>query len=57
MKARGHHPRLAAKGDITVRSVPRADHIVDTPTVTAIIRKDAMDDETPRIVDRPTIQP
>lgn len=43
----------ATKGDITLRFVPRADYIVyiDTPTVTAIIRKDATDDETLRIVD------
>lgn len=38
----------ATKGDITVRLVPRADYIVyiDTPTVTAIIRKGATDAET-----------
>lgn len=43
----------ATKGDITLRFVPRADYIVyiDTPTVTAIVRKDATDDETLRIVD------
>lgn len=43
----------ATKGDITLRFVPRADYIVyvDTPTVSAIIRKDATDDETLRLVD------
>lgn len=42
----------ATKGDITVRLVPLADYIVyiDTPTVTAIVRKDATDAETLRIV-------
>ena len=61
MKARGYEtatpPRngniTATKGDITVRLVPLADYIVyiDTPAVTAIIRKDATDAETLRIVD------
>ena len=43
----------ATKGDITVRLVPLADYIVyiSTPTVTAITRKDATDDETLRIID------
>lgn len=43
----------ATNGDITLRFVPRADYTVyiDTPTVTAIIRKDATDAETLRIVD------
>lgn len=38
----------ATKGDITVRLVPLADYIVyiDTPAVTAIIRKGATDAET-----------
>lgn len=38
----------ATKGDITVRLVPLANYIVyiDTPTVTAIVRKGATDDET-----------
>lgn len=42
----------ATKGDITLRFVPRADYIVyiDTPTVTAIIRKDATDVETMNII-------
>jgi hypothetical protein len=61
MKARGYETTppsptgnvTATKGDITVRLVPLADYIVyiDTPAVTAIIRKDATDDETLRIVD------
>lgn len=43
----------ATKGGNTVRLVPLADYIVyiDTPTVTAIIRDGATDDETLRIVD------
>lgn len=43
----------ATKGDITVRLVPLANYIVyvDTPTVSAIVRKDATDAETLRIVD------
>ena len=43
----------ATKGNITVRFVPRADYVVyiDTPTVTAIIRKDATDAETLRMID------
>ena len=43
----------ATKGDVTVRFVPLANYIVyiDTPTVSAIVRKDATDDETLRIVD------
>lgn len=42
----------ATKGDITVRLVPLADYIVyiDTPAVTAIIRKDATDAETMNII-------
>lgn len=43
----------ATKGGNTVRLVPLADYgvYIDTPTVTAIVRKDATDDETLRIVD------
>lgn len=43
----------ATKGDFTVRLVPLANYIVyiSTPTVTAITRKGATDDETLRIVD------
>lgn len=43
----------ATKGDITVRLVPLANYIVyiDTPNVSAIVRKDATDAETLRIVD------
>ena len=50
MKARGYE--TATKGDITVRLVPLADYIVyiDTPAVTAIIRKDATDAETMNII-------
>lgn len=46
----------ATKGDITVRLVPLANYIVyiSTPTVTAITRKGATDDETLRIVDELT---
>lgn len=60
MTARGYEltpPRngnvTATKGDVTVRFVPRADYIIyiDTPTVTAIIRKDATDAETLRMID------
>lgn len=60
MTARGYEPWFvnngnvnATKGDITVRLVPFANHVVyiDTPTVTAIIRKDATDAETLRIID------
>lgn len=42
----------ATRGDITVRLVPLANYVVyiDTPTVTAIVRKDATDAETLRIV-------
>lgn len=42
----------ATKGDITVRFVPLANYVVhiDTPTVTAIVREGATDDETLRIV-------
>lgn len=64
MKARGYEldssPRngniTATKGDITVRFMPRADYIIyiDTPTVSAIIRKDATDAETLRMIDGPT---
>ena len=47
----------ATKGDITVRLVPPADHIVhiDTPAVTAIIRKDATDAEHNSRIDRPAL--
>lgn len=43
----------ATKGDFTVRWVVFADHgvYIDTPTVTAITREDAADDETMRIID------
>ena len=42
----------ATKGDITVRLVPLADYIVyiDTPAVTAIIRKAATSAETMNII-------
>lgn len=60
MKARGYELETvgngninATKGDITVRLVPLANCIVyiDTPNVSAIVRKDATDAETLRIVD------
>lgn len=43
----------ATKGENTVRLVPLANYIVyiDTPTATAIVSKDATDDETLRIID------
>ena len=43
----------ATKGDITVRLVPLADYrvYIDTPTVTAITREGATDDETLRTID------
>lgn len=43
----------ATKGNVTVRLVPLANYVVyiDTPTVSAIVRKGATDDETLRIVD------
>lgn len=43
----------ATKGGITVRLVSLADYIVyiNTPTMTAITRKGATDDETLRIID------
>lgn len=46
----------ATKGENTVRLVPLANYIVyiDTPTVSATVRKDATDAETLRIVDGPT---
>nr|DAO91721.1 MAG TPA: hypothetical protein [Caudoviricetes sp.] len=59
MTARGYEltpPRngniTATKGDITVRLVPLADYIVyiDTPAVTAIIRKGATDAETMNMI-------
>ena len=52
-------PRKAIKGDITVRLVPPADHIVHigTPAVTAIIRKDATDTETMNATASSTDQP
>lgn len=42
----------ATKGENTVRLVPLADYLVyvDTPAVTAIIRKDATDAETMDII-------
>lgn len=60
MKARGYELETvgngnitATKGDITVRLVPLANYVVyvDTPTVTAIVREGATDDETLRIID------
>lgn len=62
MKARGYETTpppsttgniTATKGGITVRLVPLADYIVyiNTPAVTAIIRKDATDAETLRVID------
>lgn len=60
MTARGYKPETvgngninATKGDITVRLVPLADHVVyiATPTVTAIIRKGVTDTETLRVID------
>lgn len=60
MKARGYETTpptpagnvTATKGDITVRLVPLADYVVyvDTPAVTAIIRKDATDAEAMNII-------
>lgn len=60
MKARGYETTppsptgniTATKGDITVRLVPLADYIVyiDTPTVSAIIRKDATDAKAMNII-------
>lgn len=43
----------ATKGENTVRFVPLANYgvYIATPTVTAITREDATDDETLRIVD------
>lgn len=42
----------ATKGDNTVRFVPLANYVVyvDTPTVSAIVREGATDDEALRIV-------
>lgn len=67
MKARGYettHPSTtgnvtATKGDITVRLVPLADYdvYIDTPAVTAIIRKGATDAETMNIIAALTDQP
>jgi hypothetical protein len=59
MKARGYELETvgngnitATKGDITVRFVPLADYIayIDTPAMTAIIRKDTTDAETMNII-------
>lgn len=47
----------ATKGDITVRLVPLADYIVDTPAVTAIVRKGATDAETMDMIAALTNQP
>lgn len=49
----------ATKGDITVRLVPLADYkvYINTPTVTAIINKDATDADTLRTIDVLTVQP
>lgn len=43
----------ATKDDTTVRLLPLADYVIyiDTPTVSAIIRKDTTDDEILRIID------
>lgn len=56
LEAVGNGNITATKGDITVRLVPLADYLVyiNTPTVTAIIRDGASDDETLRIVDELT---
>lgn len=60
MTARGYELETVSNGNITatkdgntVRLVPLANHgvYVNTPTVTAITRKDATDAETLRIVD------
>ena len=47
----------ATKGANTVRYVPLADHIVcvSTPTMTAITREGATDEETLRVVDAFTV--
>ena len=59
MKARGFELETvgngninATKGDTTVRLVPLANYTVyiDTPTVTAIVRKGATDAETLRVI-------
>lgn len=57
MTARGYEPTYvsnitATKGGNTVRLVPLANYVayIDTPTVTAIIRDGASDDEALRIV-------
>lgn len=39
------------KGDNTVRFVPLANYIINTPTVTAITREGATDAETLRVID------
>lgn len=51
--------KVSTKGGITVRLAPLADYIVyiDTPAVTAIIRKDATDAETMNIIAALTDQP
>lgn len=63
MTARGYELETVANGNITatkggntVRLVPLANYVVyiDTPTVTAIVRDGASDDETLRIVDELT---
>ena len=60
MTARGYELETVGNGNInatgdviTVRLVPLANYgvYIDTPTVTAITRKGASDDETLRIVD------
>lgn len=62
--ARGYEPETvgngninATKGNITVRFVPLANYIVyaDTPTVSAIVHKDATDAETLRVIDGLTV--
>ena len=66
MEARGYELETvgngnitATKGDITVRLAPPADHIVhiDTPAVTAMVRKGATDAETMNMTAALTDQP
>lgn len=53
LETAGNGSITATKGGITVRLVPLANYVVyiDTPTVTAIVRDSASDDEALRIVD------
>jgi hypothetical protein len=66
MEARGYETTTLPNGnvkakrdDITLRLVPLANYGVhiSTPTVNAIIAKDATDAETPLIIDILTVQP